>query len=307
MMLLQNQSKTRNSLKALVFGEILWDVVGGKRHLGGAPLNFATHVKRCGSPSATISALGNDEWGKKAFEMVSDFEVDLSMVQFNDYPTGYVPVTLQNGQPSYEIVQNVAYDHIRKTQLNHEKISEYNVFYFGTLAQRNKKSYDSLYEILNRHTFDHIFYDVNLRKNCYSKETILNSLEYCTILKLNDLEAVELSKILFNSEMTIEQFSKAIHEQFSQISTIITTAGADGAFVFSANDFLHVPTQAIKVVNSVGAGDAFSASFMATFVKTKNAEIATQIGNKIGGFVATSNEAIPEYPAEIVELFNTTI
>lgn len=299
---LQVQSKNRNSLKVLVFGEILWDIVEGQHHLGGAPLNFAAHIQQCGYPSSIIAALGNDKLGREAFEMANDLNVDLSMVQFNHYPTGNVPVVLHDGQPSYTITPNVAYDYIQKQALDHKEIANHDTFYFGSLAQRNQTSREALHEILAKHSFKHIFYDVNLRKNCYSEEIIRDSLESCTILKVNDLEVKEISKMLFGSKMNIQSFSEAILQEFTQIKTVIVTAGAEGAFISSEKNFSHVPANAIEVVNTVGAGDAFSATFLAMLIKTQDTSLAASVANSVGGFVASSNKAIPVYSTEILKL-----
>ncbi len=294
-------------MKALVFGEILWDIIEGTPHLGGAPLNFAAHVQQCGHEAAIISGLGKDELGNKAYSMVKELGVDISLVQRTDVRTGYVPVTLKDGQPDYEIIKDVAYDYIESSALDHEKIGRFDTFYFGSIIQRSPKSNQALYDILNQHTFEHIFYDVNLRKDSYTKEIIEKSMAHCTLLKVNDEEVAVLSQMIFGKEQDFEDFSKSVCQKYPQIRTIIITAGADGSIIFSENEIHRIPTEPIKVVNTVGAGDSFSAAFACVFADTSNPVRAAQVANKVGGFVASSHGPIPEYPDWLTDLVSRPV
>ena len=148
-------------MKALVFGEILWDIIEGVPHLGGAPLNYAAHLTQCGNHATIVSAVGNDELGERALDLVAKMGVDTSLVQQVEKPTGYVPVTLKNGQPDYEITRNVAYDYIDWGVLSEHNLKEFDVFYFGSIIQRNSMSAESLYNLLDRFEFANVFYDVN--------------------------------------------------------------------------------------------------------------------------------------------------
>lgn len=283
-------------MRVLAFGEILWDVIEGKYHIGGAPLNFAAHVVKCGQDSSIISCLGKDELGIRAFEKVEDFKVDSSFIQSNDIRTGFVPVNIVNGQPEYEIVQDVAYDFIKSDLIDHSKIRGFNTFYFGSLIQRSQLSKDSLYSILEKNSFDDIFYDVNLRKDSYSKEVILNSLEYCTTFKVNDEEVRVLSELLFDENLDFIHFCQRISKSYPSIIAILITAGQLGCYVYSNDMLEHVPSEPITVVDTVGAGDSFSAAYMCKYSKSKDPIESAKVANKVGGFVASSEGPIPEYP-----------
>ncbi|XOV91993.1 MAG: carbohydrate kinase [Bacteroidota bacterium] len=291
-------------MKALVFGEILWDIIEGEPHLGGAPLNFAAHVRQCGQESAIISCLGKDDLGDKAFGMVKDLGVDVSFIQRSDIRTGFVPVTLKDGQPDYIITKDVAYDYIQSEQLDHDKIDTYDFFYFGSLIQRHAVSNKALYDILDRHKFDEIFYDVNLRKDSYNKTIIENSLKHCTVLKVNDEEVVVLSNMLFDEEQDFEGFGKSIMNRYPKIKSIVITAGAKGSYVFHDNQLDFIPTEKIKVADTVGAGDSFSAAFICTYHLSGDPVKSARIANKVGGFVASSRGPIPKYPEELIQLIN---
>ncbi|MFT6866079.1 MAG: fructokinase [Cyclobacteriaceae bacterium] len=289
-------------MKTLVFGEILWDIIEGDPHLGGAPLNFAAHVNQCGHESAIISCLGNDELGDKALSLVINLGVDTSLIQRAEKRTGFVPVTLINGQPQYVITPDVAFDYIQSEDIDQSKIESYDTFYFGSLIQRSPDSNKALYDILSNHQFENIFYDVNLRKDAYSKSIIENSLAWCTLLKVNDDEVETLSEMLFGKVQDFETFSQFICQQYPKINTIIITAGKDGCLIYSNKKLVIIPTELITVVDTVGAGDSFSAAFACVYANTEDPIKAAQIANKVGGFVASSHGPIPQYSDDILRL-----
>jgi len=289
-------------MKALVFGEILWDIIEGEHHLGGAPLNFAAHVKQCGQSSCIVSCLGKDQLGDEAYRLVKGLDVDVSMIQRVDIRTGFVPVTLKDGQPDYVITKDVAYDYIEAGQLDHASIPEFDFFYFGSLIQRNQVSQEALQSILERHQFEEVFYDVNLRKDSFNQEIIEQSLRRCTILKVNDEEVGVLSQMLFDEKQDFETFGQAISRQYDQVKTIIITAGGEGCFVYHEGEITRIPTEKITVVDTVGAGDAFSAAFACVHYQTGDPIKAATIANKVGGFVASSRGPIPGYSPELKAL-----
>ena len=292
-------------MKALVFGEILWDIIEGVPHLGGAPLNYAAHLTQCGNHATIVSAVGNDELGERALDLVAKMGVDTSLVQQVEKPTGYVPVTLKNGQPDYEITRNVAYDYIDWGVLSEHNLKEFDVFYFGSIIQRNSMSAESLYNLLDRFEFANVFYDVNFRRDSYTREVVLKSTQNCTTLKVNDEEVYEIGKLLFDGVSGFEEFCGRITERFRQISTIIITAGKDGCWIHDGSTLTNVPTDQITVVDTVGAGDSFSAAFTSCYARTQDPIEAARIANIVGGFVASSHGPIPTYSPEIRKLINS--
>ncbi|MFZ9046049.1 MAG: carbohydrate kinase family protein [Cyclobacteriaceae bacterium] len=289
--------------KMLAFGEVLWDMIEGEAHLGGAPLNFAAHVKKCGLSSGIVSCIGNDTLGERAFDAVGSLGVNTGLILRRNKKTGIVRVDLKDGQPDYEILKPSAYDYIDIGQLDHATIGSYDVFYFGTLAQRADMSRIALYEILAQHHFLQVFYDVNLRKNSYTSGVILESLNHATILKINDEEVSIVSEMIFEEILSFEEFSKQLFRRFSQIHTIIITAGGDGCYILSGGNITKVPSEPVKVVDTVGAGDSFSAAFMSKFMSSNDPVKSAEVANKIGGFVASQSGAIPQYSEELKALF----
>jgi fructokinase len=287
-------------MKVLAFGEILWDIIEGSEHLGGAPFNFAAHMAQCGNDVKIISRIGNDPLGTRAHGLSSVHGVDTSLIQTDQiFPTGIVDVTLSDGQPDYVIRENAAFDYILSDNIEPGLAENtFDVFYFGSLVQRNAVSAQALARILSRGKFKHVFYDVNLRKLCYSEEIIRRSLSACTVLKLNRDEIGMICEIFDAGRLSEEEFCKYIKTVYPDIKITIITAAEDGCFIYES-EFLHIPGIPVKVQDAIGAGDAFSAAFMHIYATNGDAVTAAKIANNVGAFVATQTGAIPTYSDEI--------
>ena len=290
-------------MNVLAFGEILWDIIEGENHLGGAPFNFAAHVVKCGGKSSIISAVGMDTLGQQAIAQAKALGVDVSLVvSLPDKPTGTVDVFLKEGQPDYTIHEGVAFDAIPLPSANLILNKSFDVFYFGSLTQRGRTSRESLQWILDNVKFKQVFYDINVRKNFFSKEIVENSLRHCTVFKINDSEAQTISLLFYNSALGLEDFARKIATDFT-IEVVIITAAEKGCYLLKDNVFNHVKGEIVKVVDAVGAGDSFSAAFMKSYVTDGDEKKAAVIANRVGGFVASSRGAIPSYSEEILSLF----
>ena len=287
-------------MKILAFGEVLFDIIHEKKHIGGAPLNFAAHSVKCGARADILSSVGSDDLGKKALEEIKRLGVGAAFVQVSDYrPTGTVNVTLKNGSPSYTINKEVAYDYIDQSELDFENLDGYDAFYFGTLAQREETSRRTLYAILDQVKFPTVFYDVNLRKDGYSEGMLKESLKRCNIVKLNDEEVIVLASLLYNEDLNEQTFTDLLLERFPNIEMIIVTKGPEGCTIYQENTNTDIPSEPVTVKDTVGAGDSFSASFLVTYLLSGDARLAAKIGNKVGGYVASQNGAIPEYSDDL--------
>lgn len=292
-------------MKVLSFGEILWDIIEGTPYLGGAPFNVAAHLAQCGVASYMISRLGHDELGKKAYEQARQLNVDTSMLQWDEqHPTGTVEVYLKAGQPDYTIHEPVAWDFIEKQPLQGDLSAQaFGSFYFGTLAQRNTTSRQTLQWILQHQKFDTVFYDVNLRKGLLDKELIHQSLQYCDIFKLNEDEVAVLAGLLYGKTLGMEAFAASIQQDY-QVKILVITASEKGCYVYDGHGLHYIPGQQVKVIDAVGAGDAFSAGFLYRYLHDKDPLKAAGIANRLGGFVASSRGPIPAYTREIKEILN---
>ena len=290
-------------MKALAFGEVLWDIIDGNPHLGGAPLNFASHIAQCGAKSYILSRVGDDSLGKSAIARMKDNKVQTDLIQIDPvHETGTVKVTLSNGQPDYDIRENVAYDYIEYNEQvkSFNKVS-FDLFYFGSLAQRSKISADTLYTLLDGNDFPDVFFDVNLRKDGFNGSILSRSFEYASILKLNTTELPVISQLVFNEDLSHEDFCKRITEKF-EIRIVIITAAENGCYIFTNQHLSHMSGIKVEVADAVGAGDAFSAAFMYQYAKSKNAIKAASIANKIGAYVASKKGAVPAYSDEIKKM-----
>lgn len=291
-------------MKALVFGEVLWDIIEGNYHLGGAPLNFAAHVVQCGQESAIVSCLGTDSLGEEALIKIKNMRVDTSLIQKSEKPTGTVPVKLTDGQPEYHITADVAFDYVNGGNLDLEKIKNCDAFYFGSLIQRHHVSAQALYFILDNFSFKKVFYDVNLRKDCYNQAIIEKSLSYCTMLKVNDDEVEVISQMLYGEKMDFEAFSRQVCEVYPKIEIVIITTGKEGSLIFQAGQLHKVPGVEVKVKDTVGAGDSFSAAFLCSYFRTSDPILSATIANRVGGYVASSSGPIPGYPDDLLKLLS---
>ena len=291
-------------MKLLSYGEILWDLIEGKHYLGGAPFNFAAHSAKCGVETWMISRLGKDDPGHQALEKMKELRVSTDFVQWDtSHPTGTVTVFLKNGQPSYTIHPEVAYDFINYDELvgNGLLKQQFDMFGFGTLAQRNESSRETLHRILKNMQFEHVFYDVNLRKDCFTPEIIRASIKFSTIFKLNDEEVPVISAFLYGEKLDDETFCQKVSADTNQ-QIIIITAGGDGCRVYHEGQLHKVSGKKVKVVDTVGAGDSFSASFLYAFFKWNDPVRAAEAANQVGGFVASSHGPLPDYSSELKEM-----
>lgn len=290
-------------MRVLSFGEILFDIIEDENYLGGAPLNFAAHLAQQGVESYIFSSVGNDELGTEALEKIRKIGVKTDFIQQDaHHPTGTVPVEFKKGQPDYTIRENVAYDYI-DFEASKESLRQidFDVLYFGTLAQRSSQSADALGQLIEQKTFRHIFYDINLRKNCFTTGLIDQSLMRCTILKLNDEEVEVLADMLYGKALSLEELVKQVANDYD-IKIVIVTAGAKGCFLYEDRQVHFIKGYPAKVVDTVGAGDSFSAAFVHQYFKKQDALAAADIANQLGAFVASSRGPLPDYSSEIKEM-----
>lgn len=282
-------------------GEALWDCLPEGRKFGGAPANFAYHVGQFGWHSVVISAVGNDPLGDEIMEIVNNVKLDNKIARVSQ-PTGTVKVTLDDkGIPSYEICEGVAWDNIPWTDELAEIAKRTKAVCFGSLAQRHDVSRATILKFVDQMDEDtERIYDINLRQNFYSAEIINDSLQRATILKLNEDEIVIVAQLL-GLEGTEEEMCKQILARYAKLKMVILTYGAIGSYVFSREESSYVPTPRVKVADTVGAGDSFTATFVAQYLKGKSIKEAHSIAVQASAFVCTQNGAMPVFPKEILE------
>jgi fructokinase len=292
-------------IKALTFGEALFDIIKGSAHLGGAPLNLAAHLAKLGAKPAVITAVGRDELGKILLSGAKEIGIDTSYILIDERrPTGTVTVKLEEeGIPIFTINEGVAWDAITPDEKKFKAVigEEWNVFCFGTLAQRSKENRRTLKRLLLKIKANHFFYDVNLRAGFYTKEWILSSLEHCTILKMNEEEAAIISGFLFGKLHSDKTLCRLLTEKHPDMSVICITKGSEGAAVYHGGVYEEVKTTPVEVADTVGAGDAFSAGFLYTYLSGYGISKAALIACILGTYVASRPGSVPEYSEELIK------
>ena len=281
-------------MKLIVFGEILWDIFEDEKKIGGAPFNFGAHCAKLGMSVDVISAVGNDELGDMAISAVKNLKLNTENIQIVDHSTGHCLVSLHNGIPSYNLVENVAYDNI---SLPENTRLEADALYFGTLAQRSPKSKETLQTLLNGN-YKEIFFDINIRQSYYSDEMIDESLTKSTIFKVSREEIGVLG-----IDGTLEEICKVLGKKYKNLKLIIVTLDADGSFVYDvkSDNVIYSPKPTSKVVSTVGAGDAFSACFLSNYLKNNELKECLTRATMLSDYVVTQLGAIPEYPKDLKE------
>ncbi len=274
--------------RVIAFGEILWDLLPSGAVLGGAPFNFIYRINCLGDDGIIISAVGKDDLGRKALEIVSNLGIDKNFIQIVDgYPTGTVNVIFEGNDIDYEINPDVAYDHIRLTELYCDSLKQTDCIYFGTVAQRSKESRKTLYDLLSEANNKLKILDLNLRKDSYTKQIITDSLTFADILKLNNDELKELADMLSLQGNDISALSACIVGRYS-LKCSVVTLGSNGALAVSADgEQVSVPGYKTKVVDTVGCGDAFTAGFIYKYLRNSSLAECCRFGNIIGAIVAS--------------------
>lgn len=287
--------------KIIAIGEIVWDCLPAGNQLGGAPLNFAFFAKELGAQAYAVSAVGNDELGDETLHVASATGVNLDFVQRNDLPTSRVLVTLdENGIPQYEIVEGVAWDAVECPDSALELVRDASVICWGSLAQRTEKSRQSVLSMLSAAPASCLkVFDINIRQHYYSLEVIKNSLEYADILKLNEDELPLVAEMLGMTGSEEAVISEII-ERYS-LKYVVYTHGADFSRVYGAEGLLsHQDTPKVKVADTVGAGDSFTAVLVTSLLQGRDIATAHALAVEVAAFVCTRHGAINSLPAEII-------
>lgn len=280
-------------------GEILWDVFPEGKVLGGAPANFAYHVSQFGLNGIAVSAIGKDELGSEIKQVLGNKNLK-TILEEVDYPTGTVKVTLNgNGIPQYEICENVAWDHIQFSEELKSIIPSIKTVCFGSLAQRNEVSRNAINSFLDSLSDEVLkVFDINLRQHFYNREVIEISLRNCNILKINDEEVVKIRELFEWDKLDEGEICVKLIEDY-KLKMIVLTKGTDGSSVITPEFTSYKKTPIVKVADTVGAGDSFTAAFVASLLKGKRIEEAHAVAVEVSAFVCTQTGAMPEIPQEL--------
>lgn len=284
-------------------GEALWDVLPEGKKIGGAPANFAYHVSQFGLPSCVVSAVGSDALGKEIVDNFTSKGLNQLIAEV-PYPTGTVQVEIDPaGVPQYDIKENVAWDNIPYTAHLESLAERTKAVCFGSLAQRNIVSRTTINRFLDampQNGDSLVVFDVNLRQGFYDKEILCNSMERCNILKINDEELVAVSRMFGYPGIDLQDKCWILLGKYN-LKMLILTCGINGSYVFTPGNVSFQPTPEVEVADTVGAGDSFTAAFIASILKGKSVAEAHVRAVRTSAYVCTKQGAMPVLPPELTD------
>lgn len=289
-----------NQMVIVGLGEVLWDMLPDGKKIGGAPANFAYHLSQCNFPTYLVSAVGDDELGEQIRDTLSVAGLNV-MLPVVEQPTGTVEVELDDkGVPQYKICENVAWDNIPFTPEIEALAKRTATVCFGTLAQRSEQSRKTIEAFINAMPEEGVkVCDVNLRGNYYSKEVIEWSMRVSDVVKVNGEELVEICRVLGVEYTDQHLIARDFIDQY-KLEMFIVTCGTEGSFIYCEDQNAScLPTPAVEVVDTVGAGDAFTAIFVAGMLGGLEVRWAHMLAVEAAAYVCTQAGAMPILPDDI--------
>lgn len=287
-----------NEYLVVGMGEVLWDILPEGKKLGGAPANFAYHVAQMGIDSRVVSAVGDDKLGQEIRENFYEKKV-YGIVETVPYPTGSVLVELDDqGVPCYDIKENVAWDNIPYTAALDDLARHTQAVCFGSLAQRSVVSRNTIHRFLDAMPeSDDVLkiFDINLRQSFYTQETLCESFRKCNVLKINDEELVTVSRMFGYPGIDLKDKCWILLAKYN-LKMLILTCGINGSYVFTPGNISFVETPHVQVADTVGAGDSFTAAFVASILQGKSIREAHERAVQVSAYVCTQNGAMPVLP-----------
>ncbi|MCT4120779.1 carbohydrate kinase family protein [Elizabethkingia anophelis] len=285
-----------NRIKVACYGEVLWDIFpGGQQRAGGAPFNVAYHLSRMGVEAHMISSVGHDDLGNELLEKIQNWGMSIDGVQINDqYPTSTVVATIdENNDAHYDIVQHVAWDYIETRSADLNLLTDTDALVFGTLAARNEKSKNTLFELTEASNYN--VFDINLRPPYYDIHLIKDLLHRTQLAKFNKAELRMMLDFMGKDYVTEKDSIQYLQDVF-RMNEIIISKGSKGALYANGNNFHLYPTVPVEVKDTVGSGDSFLAGFLSKRLETgTNAHQIMHQAVALGAFITAQKGACPEY------------
>jgi fructokinase len=296
-------------------GEVLWDLLLTGPQLGGAPANFAYHAHALGANAKVITRVGNDDYGHEIIRRFRGMSLPDATVQSDaTAPTGTVKVELSgNGIAHFTIQENVAWDCIAATPEAIEVVRAADAICYGSLAQRCAPSRVAIQTLVAAARADSLrVFDINLRQKFYSRSVIEKSLQLSNVLKLNDDELPILVE-MFGLTGSTEHCIQRLAEEFS-LSLIALTRGPKGSLLYrrdhkNKNNEEHWSdclSRPVKVVDTVGAGDSFTAALVLGLLRKMDLDEINEIANEVARYVCSQPGATPVLPVEFARRFSLT-
>lgn len=294
------------SFRIVGIGEVLWDLLPSGRQLGGAPANFTYHATALGADTRLISCVGNDDLGCETLDRLRKLGVPTDCVEVDEQsPTGTVGVTVTaDGQPHYQIHENVAWDAIRGEAAARRAVAAADAVCFGSLAQRSEISRDTIQTLVASAPAKALrIFDINLRQHYYTRDIIKKSLALANVLKVNDAELPRLAE-MFSLTGDARSQIQQLAERFS-LRAVAFTRGGNGSLLWASGNWSDHPGVATTVEDTIGAGDSFTAAMTLGLLAGWQLDRINDHANRVAAFVCSSAGATPTLPDQLRNLFAT--
>jgi fructokinase len=294
-------------------GEVLWDLLQTGPQLGGAPANFAYHAHALGAQAYVITRVGSDDLGREILRRFRGMGVHTDAIQTDGRaPTGTATVTLSGaGLADFTIQENVAWDFLGVTNEALALAAHANAICFGSLAQRNQVSRNTIHKLVEAAPAKALrVFDINLRQEFYSREIIERSLQLANVLKLNEDELPELAR-MFDLQGSTENQIRQLARSFD-LQVIALTRGPNGSLLFQKDGnsaqgnesrWSNCPSRPVRVVDTVGAGDSFTAALVLGLLCKMNLDEINEVANEVARYVCSQAGATPALPSEFASRF----
>ena len=284
-------------------GEVLWDLLPNGKVLGGAPANFAYMANVLGDHGIVASRVGNDTLGREVLQTMHELGLSTEYIQQDDqYATGSAEVLVDSdGQPTFRINEPAAWDSLQWTEAWGELARRADVICFGSLGQRSRASSETIDNFLkNSGTHAIRIFDVNLRQSFYSLEILSRSLRHAHIVKLNDGELPRVAALLELGDGDEVERARALLAKFS-LKLVCVTRGANGSLLVSEENTVRHAGFKVKVADTVGAGDAFTACLAHHYLRGNSLEQISESANRFASWVASQVGATPKVDEQLLE------
>ena len=285
----------KEKYKVVGLGEILWDLLPDGKHLGGAPANFAYITSLLGDEGTVASRVGSDALGREAIRQLASLGLAATFVQRDsEHPTGTVKVEVHGaGQPRFEIASSVAWDYLEWTPQWQELARETDAVCFGSLAQRSPQSHQTIRQFLLHIPPGAVrVFDVNLRQAFYSPQILCESAKLAQIMKLNHDELPQIMQLLDLGHVDEPSSARRLVSLFG-LKLVCVTRGERGSLLVTAEETCEHRGFPIQVVDTVGAGDAFTAGLVHHYLRGCSLEAMNDSANRMGAWVARHAGATP--------------
>ena len=289
--------------RVIGLGEVLWDLFPQSRQPGGATANVAFHATQLGANGIIVSRVGRDPLGQEIVRYFADHGLVTSHIQHDDSaPTGAATIDMSGENHRFVIHENVAWDRLEFTPHLQTVMQQADAVCFGTLAQRGHLSRETIQRCLWETSEEClIVFDINIRQHYFEKVTIERSMQSANIVKLNADEVILVNELLNWPVLTAEAFARRLCDTFG-VELVCITRAENGCLVVSPDDVVDLPGHSVTVVDTVGAGDAFTAALLMARLLGQSIDASAQFANAAGALVASRRGAMPELRAEYQSL-----